>query len=103
MTAVIARRRASEPRDTALALWHAREAVGYFERISELAARTCPRFEAVYAAWVQRALAGERFAFPADLTAPALMDQSQPLSKEERAEVQRWVLRLSQIDDLEIR
>lgn len=48
---------------------------------------------------LRRALAGERFTFPADLTAPALPYQSQPLSEEERAEAQRWALDLSQIAD----
>jgi len=48
-------------------------------------------------------LAGERFAFPADLTAPALTHQFQPLTEEERAEAQRWALGLSQIADLEAR
>ena len=84
-------------------VWHARQAVGVFELISEPSSRTRPRFEAVYQALVRRALAGERFAFPVDLTAPALTDQSQPLTEEERAEAQRWALELSQIDDLEAR
>jgi hypothetical protein len=43
------------------------------------------------------------FAFPADLTAPALIDQSQPLTEEERADAQRWALDLSQIADPEAR
>ena len=84
-------------------VWHARLAVGVFELLSEPAARTRPRFEAVYQTLVRRALSGERFTFPADLTAPALPDQSQPLTEEERAEAQRWALELSQIDDLEAR
>ena len=37
--------------------------------------------------------------FPADLTAPALTHQSQPLTEEDRAEAQRWALDLSQIAD----
>jgi hypothetical protein len=39
------------------------------------------------------------FAFPADLTVPALTQQSQPLTEAERAEAQRWALELSQIAD----
>ena len=80
-------------------VWQARLTVGVFERFSEPASRTRPRFEAVYQALVRRALAGERFTLPAALTAPALTDQSQPLSEEERTEAQRWALGLSQIDD----
>ena len=38
-----------------------------------------------------------------ELTAPALTDQSQSLTEEERAEAQRWALELSQIADLETR
>ncbi len=84
-------------------IWHAQQAVGYFELISEPPARTRQRFEAAYAALVQRVLNGETFALPQNLTLPALTDQSQPLSDEERAEVQRWALELSRIDDPEAR
>jgi hypothetical protein len=52
---------------------------------------------------VRRARASERFAFPADLVAPALTHQFQPLTEEERAEAQHWALELSQIADLETR
>jgi len=84
-------------------VWYARQAVGVFELISEPVSRNRPRFEAVYQALVRRALAGERFTFPADLTASALPDQSQPLTEAERAEAQRWALELSQTADLEAR
>lgn len=84
-------------------VWHARQAMGVFELISEPSSRTRPRFEAVYQTLVRRALSGERFTFPADLTAPALPDQSQPLTEEERAEAQRWALELSRMDDPEVR
>ena len=84
-------------------VWHARLAVGVFELLSEPASRTRPRFEAVYQALVRRALVGERFTFPAALTAPALPYQSQSLSEEERAEAQRWALDLSQMADPEAR
>ena len=84
-------------------VWHARQAVGVFELISEPSSRTRPRFEAAYQALARRALAGERFAFPADLNAPALPNQSQPLTEEERAEAQRWALELSRLDDSEAR
>ena len=62
-----------------------------------------PAEKAVYQSLVRRALAGERFTFPADLTAPALTHQSQPLTEAERADAQRWALELSQIADLEAR
>lgn len=84
-------------------VWHARPAVGVFELISEPASRTRPRFEAIYQALVRRALAGERFTFPAALTAPALPNRSHPLTEAERAEAQRWALELSQFPDPETR
>ena len=84
-------------------IWHARQAVGAFDLISLPEVRTRPRFEAVYQALVQRALKGERFAFPANLAAPALTDQTRPLTEEERAEAQRWALELSQIADSDAR
>ena len=84
-------------------VWHARQAVGVFELISEPSSRTRPRFEAVYQVLVRRALAGERFTFPADLTTPALTHPSQPLTEEERAEAQRRALELSQIADPQAR
>lgn len=83
-------------------VWHARLAVGVFELLSEPASRTRPRFEAVYQSLVQRALAGERFTFPAALTAPDLPTPP-PLTEAERAAAQRWALELSRIDDPEAR
>lgn len=62
-----------------------------------------PAGKAVYQALARRALAGERFAFPADLTAPALIHRSQPLTEEGRAEAQRWALELSRMDDPDAR
>lgn len=82
-------------------VWHAWQAMGVFELISEPSSRIRPRFEAVYQALVRRALAGERFTLPAALTAPALPYPSPPLSEEERAEAQQWALELSRIDDPE--
>ena len=72
-----------------LIVWHARQAVGVFELISEPSSRTRPRFEAVYQTLVRRALAGERFTFPAALTAPARTHQAPSLTAAERTEAQR--------------
>jgi hypothetical protein len=53
-------------------IWHARQAIGAWDLIHEPLARLWPRFQNVYQSLVERALAGETFAYPPALAAPRL-------------------------------
>ena len=53
-------------------IWHARQDIGAWELTHEPVERLWPRFQAVYQRLVQRALAGETFAYPPELAVPRL-------------------------------
>lgn len=53
-------------------IWHVRQDIGVGELTHEPVERLWPRFQAVYQRLVQRALAGETFAYPPELAVPRL-------------------------------